>query len=170
MQTNTRWSRIEVGASSRSLWTNRSLAQFLGRKSIVGWRTHLAFRIRGGFVRTGKIQILLSYLPSRGCYEWFWEDGQADVVAGSAFFHIENTMKESDVQPQFYAFNLAPADRKGASRIDFTNGCSNIEQYGIGLTPSGYYPCAIAGGIDRVANRNLGRTSIQQTMTICSIC
>ena len=50
------------------------------------------------------------------------------------FFHIENTMKESDVQPQFYAFNLAPADKKGASKIDFTNGCSNIEQCGIGLT------------------------------------
>ena len=76
------------------------------------------------------------------------------------FFHIENTMKESDVQPQFYAFNLAPADKKGASKIDFTNGCSNIEQCGIGLTPSGYYPCAIAGGIDRVANLNLGRASI----------
>lgn len=76
------------------------------------------------------------------------------------FFHVENTMKQSDVQPQFYSFNLAPADKKGASKIDFTNGCSNIEQCGIGLTPTGYYPCAIAGGIDRVANRNLGRTSI----------
>jgi len=76
------------------------------------------------------------------------------------FFHIENTMKDSDIQPQFYSFNVALKDKKGSQKIDFTNGCSNIEQCGIGLTPSGYYPCAIAGGIDRVTGWNLGRHEI----------
>jgi hypothetical protein len=76
------------------------------------------------------------------------------------FFHIENTMKASDIQPFFYSFNLAPKDDTHHRHTDFTNGCSNIVECGIGLTPTGYYPCAIAGGIDRVAGWNLGRTSI----------
>lgn len=76
------------------------------------------------------------------------------------FFHIENTMKASDTQPFFYSFNLAPKDETHHRHTDFTNGCSNIVECGIGLTPTGYYPCAIAGGIDRVAGWNLGRTSI----------
>ena len=78
------------------------------------------------------------------------------------FFHIENTMKISDVQPYFYSFNLAPKDDARHRHTDFTNGCSNIVECGIGLTPTGYYPCAIAGGIDRVAGWNLGRTSIPE--------
>jgi len=78
------------------------------------------------------------------------------------FFHIENTMKESDIQPFFYSFNLAPKDNPNHRNTDFTNGCSNIVDCGIGLTPTGYYPCAIAGGIDRVAGWNLGRGSIPE--------
>lgn len=78
------------------------------------------------------------------------------------FFHIENTMKESDVQPSFYSFNLAPKDNPSHRNTDFTNGCSNIEDCGIGLTPTGYYPCAVAGGIDRVAGWNLGRAEIPE--------
>jgi len=78
------------------------------------------------------------------------------------FFHIENTMKESDIQPFFYSFNLAPKDNPRHRNTDFTNGCSNIVDCGIGLTPTGYYPCAIAGGIDRVAKWNLGRGSIPE--------
>ena len=78
------------------------------------------------------------------------------------FFHIENTMKESDVQPSFYSFNLAPKDNPSHRNTDFTNGCSNIEDCGIGLTPTGFYPCAVAGGIDRVAGWNLGREEIPE--------
>ncbi len=76
------------------------------------------------------------------------------------FFHIENTNKESDIQPFFYSFNLAPKDNPRHSSTDFTNGCSNIVECGIGLTPTGYYPCPIAGGIDRIAEWNIGRTNI----------
>lgn len=76
------------------------------------------------------------------------------------FFHIENTAKESDVQPHFYSFNLAPSDRKSLLRTDYRNGCSNIEDCGIGLGPGGYYPCAIAIGIDRVAGWGIGRSEL----------
>tara|TARA_B100000315_G_C14566775_1_gene583360 strand:- start:2084 stop:2425 length:342 start_codon:yes stop_codon:yes gene_type:complete len=55
---------------------------------------------------------------------------------------------------------MAPRDNPNYKHIDFTNGCSNIEQCGIGFTPSGYYPCAIAGGIDRVTHWNIGRQTI----------
>ena len=76
------------------------------------------------------------------------------------FYHIENTMKKNHYQPHFYSFNMAPRDNPNYKHIDFTNGCSNIEQCGIGFTPSGYYPCAIAGGIDRVTHWNIGRQTI----------
>ncbi len=32
----------------------------------------------------------------------------------------------------------------------------------MGLTPRGYYPCAIAGGIDRVLEFNLGYTQLPE--------
>ena len=85
---------------------------------------------------------------------------QRKLMQVPPFFHIENTMKETDYQPYFYSFNLAPKDRRSIIKTNFTNGCSVIEECGIGLTPSGYYPCAIAGGIDRVAGWDIGRQKL----------
>ena len=76
------------------------------------------------------------------------------------FYHIENSLKETDTQSTFYSFNRAPSDLPGYRNTDFTNGCSNIEECGMGLTPTGYYPCAIAGGIDRVGGWGIGRKEI----------
>ncbi len=70
---------------------------------------------------------------------------------------VKNTFKNSR-QRFFRPFNKAPIDAPLLHRFsDFSVGCRIIEECGLGLTPLGYYPCAIAGGIDRIFGFNLGR-------------
>lgn len=71
--------------------------------------------------------------------------------------YIENSSKNGDVQPGFGPFNLAPQDSAAYSWADYRNGCAIASTCGMGLTPQGYYPCAIAGGIDRVLGHQRGR-------------
>lgn len=71
--------------------------------------------------------------------------------------YVENSSKSSDVQPGFGPFNLAPQDSPMYLWTDYRNGCAIASTCGIGLTPQGYYPCAIAGGIDRVQGLRRGR-------------
>jgi hypothetical protein len=73
---------------------------------------------------------------------------------------IANSNKTGSLQPQFVPFNLAPIDDLSFRFSDFRNGCSIIRDCGIGLTPMGYYPCAIAGGIARVEGIYRGRCHI----------
>jgi hypothetical protein len=52
------------------------------------------------------------------------------------------------------------------------------EHCGIGLTPYGYYPCAVAGGIDRIVGVDRGRKSLpdddddlqDQLAVFCRMC
>lgn len=60
-------------------------------------------------------------------------------------------------QNDFEKFNIAPSDLSDFVNNDFSDGCWITESCGTGLTPFGYYPCAIAGGIDRVFGFDLGR-------------
>lgn len=71
--------------------------------------------------------------------------------------HVENSSKVGNVQPGFGPFNLAPQDSIAYSWADYRNGCAIASDCGLGLTPQGYYPCAIAGGIDRVLGLHRGR-------------
>jgi len=73
---------------------------------------------------------------------------------------VENSRKEGDVQPSFRPFSDAPIDDPRLVGAAFSNGCAIIRDCGMGLTPSGYYPCAIAGGIDRVVGLGLGRKEL----------
>lgn len=73
---------------------------------------------------------------------------------------VENSDKQSNVQPHFGPFNLAPQDAWWHRLVDYRHGCSIPEQCGMGLTPTGYYPCAVAGGIDRVTGLGRGRPSL----------
>ena len=79
------------------------------------------------------------------------------------FVHVENTAKTSSQGVGFYAFNNAPIDSKKYRKSDFSNGCSNIEDCGIGLGPGGYYPCAVSGGIDRIMGTKLGRQELPES-------
>ncbi len=65
-------------------------------------------------------------------------------------------VQEGDA-PIFNAFNLAPIDSIAYKYTDFANGCSITEKCGVGVTPYGYYPCAIAGSIDRILGLDLGQ-------------
>lgn len=73
------------------------------------------------------------------------------------WLYIENSVKTDYIQPDFGPFNLAPIDSWYHRFSDFSNGCDIARTCGLGLTPQGYYPCAVAGGIDRVLNKKNGR-------------
>lgn len=73
---------------------------------------------------------------------------------------VENSKKADPVQISFGPFNLAPADDPAYREADFSNGCAIIEDCGMGLTPLGYYPCAVAGGIDRITGTGLGHAAL----------
>ena len=90
---------------------------------------------------------------------------------------IENSLKVSPEQ-FFHPFNVAPQDCFGFKYADYSNGCEQTAKWGIGLTPHGYYPCAIAGGIDRVFGFDIGRkklpkpddSMIDQLQVLCRLC
>ena len=73
---------------------------------------------------------------------------------------VDNTRKTSPVQPQFGPFNMAPCDDPAFRTADFSNGCVVQRDCGMGLTPLGFYPCAVAGGVDRVLGQGLGRPQL----------
>jgi hypothetical protein len=80
----------------------------------------------------------------------------ARLPAGIA---VKNTFK-TDRQRLFRPFNQAPADSPWCRFADYASGCRILEDCGIGLTSSGYYPCAIAGGIDRIFGFGAGRKTL----------
>jgi len=73
---------------------------------------------------------------------------------------IDNSQKESPVQTHFGPFNLAPVDDPAFNGAAYSNGCAILEDCGMGLTPMGYYPCAVAGGIDRILGEGRGRIAL----------
>ncbi|MGZ4846373.1 MAG: radical SAM protein [Halobacteriota archaeon] len=75
---------------------------------------------------------------------------------------IENSMKTSG-KNRFISFNKAPRDSIFFKHADFSNGCWVVSECGIGLTPYGYYCCAVAGGIDRIFGFDLGRKELPPT-------
>jgi len=79
-----------------------------------------------------------------------------------AAIHIKNTWKGGR-QRLFRPFNVAPIDRLLYRWADTTCGCRILEDCGLGLTPQGYYPCAIAGAIDRVFGFGRGRECLPPT-------
>ena len=90
---------------------------------------------------------------------------------------IKSTLKQSRVN-LFKPFNVAPVDTWFHRFSDYTCGCRIIDDCGLGLTPSGYYMCAIAGGIDRIFGYGLGRRRlpdpsdplIDQMEAFCRLC
>lgn len=91
---------------------------------------------------------------------------------------INNTSKTTRVQTEFCSFNVAPIDLKEYAAADFVNGCPVTRLDGIGVTPYGYYPCSVAGAIDRSFGLNLGRRNLpkandsmkQELRAFCALC
>lgn len=90
---------------------------------------------------------------------------------------IENSSKKISSK-FFHPFNIAPKDCKMYRYADYSNGCYITSVCGIGLTPYGYYHCAIAGSIDRVFGFDIGRKKIpsnndemrDQMKIFCGLC
>jgi len=74
---------------------------------------------------------------------------------------IENSAKKSPRQ-KFILFNLAPQDFLRYRYVDYSIGCGVPRHFGMGLSPYGYYPCAVAAGIDRVFGFDIGRKSLPE--------
>ena len=91
---------------------------------------------------------------------------------------IKNLSKQSPLNSDFYAFNIAPIDSGANAAVDFGNGCNDTSLCGIGFTPYGFYPCAVGGGIDRIFGFNIGRKKlpstndlmVDQLRTLCPLC
>jgi hypothetical protein len=91
---------------------------------------------------------------------------------------IENSAKTGNVQPEFGPFNLAPIDDASYRFADYRNGCAIMKDCGMALTPLGYYPCAVAGGIDRIEGNRLGYAHLPEddddmekaAATLCRLC
>ena len=90
---------------------------------------------------------------------------------------IKSTLKSSRAN-LFKPFNIAPVDTGFNHFSDYTCGCRIIKDCGMGLTPSGYYMCAVAGGIDRIFGYHLGRPELpdeedthkDQMSALCRLC
>lgn len=91
---------------------------------------------------------------------------------------LDNSAKATAVQPHFGPFNLAPVDDPRYRLTDYSNACAIVRDCGMGLTPMGYYPCAVAGGIDRILGAGLGQSSLPSddddmldaARHLCSLC
>jgi hypothetical protein len=90
---------------------------------------------------------------------------------------LKSTLKSSRVN-LFRPMNMAPTDSVLNCYADYTCGCRIIEECGLGVTPSGYYMCAVAGGIDRIFGYRLGRSTLpddrerfsDQMNAFCRLC
>lgn len=90
---------------------------------------------------------------------------------------VDDTAKTGREQP-FEAFNVAPVDVPALAGAEFANGCAVTEACGVGLGPYGYYPCAVAAGIDRISGDDLGRKRLpaddddlhDQLRAFCRLC
>ncbi|MDD5216479.1 MAG: radical SAM protein [Candidatus Omnitrophica bacterium] len=92
-------------------------------------------------------------------------------------YKIENTRKENKGY-EHISFNDAPRDDVAHLFFDYSAGCEIRSCCGMGMTPYGYYCCAIAGGIDRIVGLDLGRKALppegddlsDQTLRLCAYC
>lgn len=71
------------------------------------------------------------------------------------------SFKDERIVPYFSPFNDAPIDKPDGNEKEYHKGCWVTSYCGIGLNQMGYYPCGVAGGIDRVFKFNLGVESLK---------
>ena len=66
------------------------------------------------------------------------------------------SQKDSKENIYFTPFNNAPIDNEGYQDLDFRKGCWVTSYCGIALNKYGYYPCGVAGSMDRVIGLDVG--------------
>lgn len=146
---------------------SRAMIQDFVAESIMRDKRWSTIRILGGEPTMhpeclGILEDLLAYKRWHpGCSVQLVTNGngkgvQAMLKKIPAGIEIENSAKTGNLQPSFGPFNLAPADDPAYRHADYRNGCAVMSECGMALTPLGYYPCAVAGGIDRIEGNRLG--------------
>jgi len=85
------------------------------------------------------------------------------VTSAFPFLTVLNSHKTGAVHNHFIAPCAAPTDRgeHWASQHVY-KGCHISRECGIGMTYQGFYPCAIAGAIDRIFALDQGIASLEQ--------
>jgi len=78
------------------------------------------------------------------------------------YCYHKKSIKKSKNLPYFEPFNTAPIDLPEWEKEDFSKGCWISQNCGIGLTPQGYFPCAVSGGIERIFRLGKGLTQLPQ--------
>jgi hypothetical protein len=144
-------------------------------ESITAGRIWKRIRVLGGEPTTHPdiLQMLGSLVEYKGRYNpevqleivsnGFGEEAGAIISNIPKEVIVTNTHKTSVTANRFEDFNLAPQDDARHAITDFRNGCWITEECGLGLTPFGYYHCAVAGGIDRVVGYDLGLKHLPST-------
>ena len=156
IEKNVNWERINVLGGEPTL--HPDLLEILSL--LIDYKKYSSSNVRIQLFTNGygnKVASILSKVPT-------------DIV-------IINSMKTSDTN-EFCLFNKAPKDSILGNNADFSNGCCITSSCGIGLTPYGYYCCALAGSIDRVFGFNIGRkelpsindTMVDQLQVFCELC
>jgi uncharacterized radical SAM superfamily Fe-S cluster-containing enzyme len=80
------------------------------------------------------------------------------------YWHHNKSFKDIKNLPYFEPFNIAPIDLPEWEKEDFSKGCWISQYCGIGLTPQGYFPCAVSGGIERIFRLGNGLTLLPQNI------
>ena len=104
----------------------------------------------------------------------------AELTAAFPFLQILNSHKAGPVQPDFVTPCIAPVDLDPEWAADHRyEGCSVSGHCGISMNFAGFYPCAVAGAIDRIfglnqAIENLADVSetamIEKYQVFCRLC
>ena len=90
---------------------------------------------------------------------------------------IEDSAKWVGINPGFWSTCDAPKDDEKFKDEDYSLGCDNSTHCGNGFTNDGYYPCTIAGSIDRMLREPggpresmlpLGTTTLDEAISSCN--
>ncbi len=103
-----------------------------------------------------------------------------ELVSAFPFLQFLNSHKTGPIQPDFVAPCVAPIDidPEWAATHHF-EGCSVSGHCGISMNYAGFYPCAIAGAIDRIFSLNQAIKSLdnvseaamtEKYQTLCRLC
>lgn len=129
------------------------------------------------------LECLKEYKKQRPCVvelvtNGFGKDVQAFIDTAPGWVQIYNTRKIGCNQ-DFSPYNVAPKDLDLPADTDYSVGCSVPEEFGMGLTTNGFYPCGPGASLDRIFGFDIGIKDLSevtekamrnQMSTLCQYC
>lgn len=105
---------------------------------------------------TSKTKQILKKIPHKINLQPGFSDSFTEYKQLQGVIIADHWTKSPAIPNNFVPINMAPKDDPEFKDCDFSSGCKQINECGIGFTPFGFYPCAVAGAIDRVVGFDLG--------------